>query len=241
MPGSAAYTPGMPSLRLLAAVLAIALVATASPSDAYAQDDAVADSPHTIGYQNLFTGRANPLGLIDRFQIFYRYRLYESDSAALEQNHVGVTILPTIAPAFFGIGPAVDVQPLSLLNLRAQYEWFGYFGSSDLFQSFDSIEVDYSDDALEALGTNYSTTGTQLTLSGLLQLKVGPIAARSNFRAIYSDFDLRAGDTAYYDVVNDVLAPDDGWIYTNDADVLWLSDFGLIVGARYTTTWADET
>jgi hypothetical protein len=220
----------------LAAALSVGLVA-GSPA-AWADDGEQPRSPHSVGYQSLFTGRLNPLGLIERLQLFYRYRLYESDSAALEQNHLGFEVVPTVSPAFASIGGAFEVQPLSILALRAQYDAFGYFGTFDLMQSFATDTAAWDDDTLDTLGTSYATTGTQLTLGALLQLKVGPIAGRANLRAVYSDFDLRAGDGFFYDIVYDLLAEDEAWFFSNDADLIWLSEGGLIVGARHTITWS---
>ena len=52
------------------------------------------------------------------------------------------------------------------------------------------------------------------------------------------DYDLRDGDRTFYDIVFDVLVPDRGWFVVNDLDLLWVSDFGLTLGARWTLTHA---
>lgn len=198
-------------------------------------------SPHTISYRSLFAARLNPLGLSEEFTASYRYRLYESDSPALEDNFIGVSVIPYFSPAYLMVGGAIEVQPLSILKLWARYDWANYFGTFEYFQSFDNAEADYSDSELERLSeeeTNYSTTGTQLTLGALVQLKVGPVAVRNTFRAILSDFDTRDSEPVFYDPTYDVLAPNEGWLYTNDSDLLYLTDFGLIAGVRHTITWA---
>jgi hypothetical protein len=69
-------------------------------------------------------------------------------------------------------------------------------------------------------------------------MKVGPIAARSNFKLIYSDFDLRGDEPVFYDITLDELLPDEGWMLSNDADLLYLTDFGLTLGVRHTYTRA---
>ena len=199
------------------------------------------NAPHTISYRSLFAARLNPLGLSEEFTLSYRYRLYESDSLALEDNFVGVSVIPYFSPAYMMVGGAVEVQPLSILKLWARYDWANYFGTFEYFQSFDNAQADYSDSELERLAdaeTNYSTTGTQLTLGGLIQLKVGPVAVRNTFRAILSDFDTRDSEPVFFDPTQDVLAPNNGWLYTNDSDLLYLTDFGLIAGVRHTISWA---
>jgi hypothetical protein len=45
---------------------------------------------------------------------------------------------------------------------------------------------------------------------------------------------LREGDRVFYDQVNDVLAPDEGWYLTNDVDLLYQTpDKRFVGGARY--------
>jgi hypothetical protein len=187
-------------------------------------------------------GRLNPEGLIEQLFLTYQLRLYRSESPVLETNYLGVTLSPSLSPSFGRLGAAVDVQPLSVLKLTAGYDWYGYFGNFEYLQSFDSAAADYSDTTLELLSdreTNYAGTGSQLYLGALVQLKVGPVAARSNFRALYSDFDLRGGEPVFYDIVNDMLLANQDWAFVNDADLLYLTDFGLVVGVRHNFTRVD--
>jgi hypothetical protein len=81
---------------------------------------------------------------------------------------------------------------------------------------------------------NYSTTGTQFTLTGVLRLKFGPVALRNTFRLMRADFDLRDGDQLFYDQIWDLLVPDEGWYMNNDVDVLVFLGERWKVGARWT-------
>lgn len=80
----------------------------------------------------------------------------------------------------------------------------------------------------------YATYVGQLTLGASFQARVGPVAVRGNFRAVHASFDLRPNDSVFSDQTYDLQLPNDGWSVINDADFLWISDFGLVVGARYT-------
>lgn len=190
-------------------------------------------------YSNLTVARLNPLGLLELLEGGYQLRLYESESAVLKDNFVFFGLRPMFTPAWARVAGVLKIQPLSVLQLYAEYSAGGAFGTFGLMQSFTSADADYSDTIRRDLadaGTNYAATGTQIELGALLQAKVGPIAARSNARFIRPDHDLRAGDVALYDVVYDALIPNRGWALNKDTDLLWVSDFGLVAGARWTFT-----
>ena len=144
----------------------------------------------------------------------------------------------------------VEVQPLTILRLYAQYDFIGYYGTFNLFSSFDSATADSSDTAIRDRAdvpglANYATTGGILTLGATLQMKIGPIAARSLFRAAYASYDVRPGDRVYYDQLYDMLMPNHGWLVANDLDVLALFDvdeFSFALGGRwsYSHSFFDE-
>jgi hypothetical protein len=189
--------------------------------------------------------RVNPLGLISDTQLSFRRLMYRrDDTMVLRDNFVGAGIAPQFSPAFARLGALVEVQPLSMLRLWASFEVVGYFGTFGLFQSFDSPNADFRDSAITARGRlqdgdpakSFATWGSQLNLGADLQMKLGPIAARNLARLVRGDYQMRAGDTVYYDQFYDVLAPNRGFYVNNDTDVLFMTDFGLVVGARMNTT-----
>jgi hypothetical protein len=223
--------------------LAILWVA-AAPAVASAQVEP--PPPVSLYYENLVGGRVNPLGLVDFARFSLRLRLHESDAAILAQNYVGIGVAPALSPAWGRLGALVEVQPLSILRLYAQYDFLGYFSTFNLFASFPSASSDYSDTtirdrtALPGLGS-YATYGGMLTLGATLQMKLGPVAARSLFRAVHTSYDMRRGDRVFYDQIFDMLMPNDGWLVTNDLDLLAVFDveqYGFAVGARWTYSHA---
>ncbi|MCH9688471.1 MAG: hypothetical protein K0V04_43980 [Deltaproteobacteria bacterium] len=200
---------------------------------------------HRWIYSNLTALRYNPLGLVNEFTTGYRYQFIDKNSALFRDSFIAAQLHTYITPAYGRIGPKLDFQPLAILNLSATYDYTGYFGSFGLFQSFNSPTADWSDselqrrdDANDPAIENYSTTGHWVTLSMLLQAKVKNFAVRDNLKFYWADFDLRDGDTVYYHQTLDIPQPDRGWTLTNDADLLYLFDFGLKVGVRYTLTHA---
>jgi hypothetical protein len=191
---------------------------------------------HRLFYQNLFALRYNPLGAFEELRLSYRYRLMDSESILLRDTFAGVGIVPGLSPAFGRLGFFAELQPLTMLALTAQYDLIRYFGAFKVMQSFPDARSEFSDTELEHLSDakrTYVTTGRQLTLGALLQAKVGNVVFRSNFRFAYVDMELRAGDTVYYDILYDILAPGRGWLLVNDTDLLYQTSFGLTAGVRY--------
>lgn len=210
---------------------------------------------HRLVYRDLSVFRLNPLGLITDARLSYRLRLYESDSAALQDNFVSVGIAPVLSGAFARVGPVVEIQPLTILNFWASFEYVQHFGLFNVMQSFATVPLynpddpkndGYSDTALREYNglpagdarKNYATGGTQLNVGANFQIKFGPVAVRSQARFNRPSYDLRGDDKLFYDIVFDALVPNDGWYFNNDADLLWVMDNGLSFGLRHTVTHA---
>jgi hypothetical protein len=193
---------------------------------------------HRLVHRNTLALRYNPLGLIYDGRFMYRLRLYESPSLALRDNFVGVGVAPTLSPACLRIGPYLEVNPLTLLNLWATVQFVQYFGTFDLAQGYPGAQSNYSDTTIKANTANrFAAKGWEATVGATLQLKLGPVVVRSMARLIYGSLNLKPGDRVYYDQLYDVLSPNQGFTFSNDLDVLYqgLSN-KLIAGARYTAT-----
>jgi hypothetical protein len=190
---------------------------------------------HRFVHRNSLALRYNALGLIYDGRFVYRRRLFASESTALRDNFVSIGVAPGASPAFGRVGVIAEVQPLSVLTLYAMYEVVGYFGALGHLQSFPSARSEFSDETLDR-GRDYATLGSQLMLGANVQLKFSDIVLRTQLKLIRADFDLNAGDRVFYDPFYDVLAPDEGWFLTNDADLLYQPAFGLVAGVRYTAT-----
>jgi hypothetical protein len=202
---------------------------------------------HRFVYTNLSAVRYNPLGLINELTLGWRIQLINKNTTLFKDSFISLNLHTYITPAFGRIGPMVIFQPLAVLNLSASYDGIGYFGTFDLVQSYPSPRANYSDSEIANQGEqgfDQATRGHLITLSALLQAKVGRIAMRDNVKGYYFDLflreDLATGreDPVSYDQTLDILVPDEGWSLTNDLDLLYLFDFGLTLGARYTYTKA---
>jgi hypothetical protein len=190
---------------------------------------------HRIVHKSTAFVRVNPLGLGYDGRFSYRLRLYESDSKALRDNFVGIGVAPTVSPVFLRVGPYVEFNPVSVFGLWATLQFVQYFGTFDLLQGYPGAQSVFSDSAIKANSANRLTaSGWELTLGANLQFKVGPVLVRSLARVVNGNLSLRSGDTVHYDQLYDVLAPNRGWLLTNDLDVVY-QGLGnrLIAGARY--------
>ena len=223
--------------------LAVVAVLTLLASTASAQP-MLKDGPppeDRLVYTSLTALRLNAIGLAEVARLTYRKRLYLSDELALRDNYAGGGLSTTIVPAYVKLGALVETAPLSVLRLWAQFEVAAYFGSFWMIQSFDKPTDDFSDTTLRALAElaegdparNYPTAGTHGTLGADLQVKLGPVAVRNFTKLESSRLTLRPGEDYYYDQNQDSLTPNGGLLFLNDSDLLWVSDFGLTAGARF--------
>jgi len=234
--------------RIIATTFLTALLlasAAFNPTHAHA-DTARPDAPsrperdlpppakHRLYYANLLAARYNALGLFEEFRLSYRYRMLDSDHILLRDTFAGIGIVPSLSPAFMRIGMFAELQPITMLTLTAQYEAIRYFGAFRVMQSFPDATGEASDTDLSRLRDEkrtYVTTGQQFTLAALLQGKVANFVFRFNTRFTYTDMTLREGDSVYYDIIFDYLAPGRGWAVNNDSDLLYTMPIGKNRGA----------
>ncbi|MBK8259216.1 MAG: hypothetical protein IPK82_41990 [Polyangiaceae bacterium] len=223
----------------LRSMIAVAAFTFCWPAVAAAQSDPPPPPKVRVYYRDVLAARVNPLGLINDFRVSVRRRILEPGGALTKETFVGVGTSLVLSPAFFRYGPFVEVQPLSILTLAAGVEAQGYFRTFSQLQSFPTATAAYDDETLSKNAErdeHYATTATVAFLEARLQFKVGPVAARSAMRALHTAVTATEGDVAYYDQILDILVPRDGWLVTNDADVLVLPNQNWIFGVRHTFT-----
>jgi hypothetical protein len=193
---------------------------------------------HRVVHRNTFALRYNPLGLLYDGRFMYRLRLYQAESKVLRDNYVGIGVAPTFSPAFMRIGPYVEFNPLTVFGVWAMVQFVQYFGSFDLAQGFPGAQSDFSDKAIKANTANrVATNGYEVTLGANLQAKVAMFIIRSQARLVFGHLKLKDGERIYYDQFYDIGAPNQGWTFVNDLDVLYQGlENKLVAGARYTAT-----
>jgi hypothetical protein len=182
--------------------------------------------------------RLNPSGLETQLRLGYQHRLYASESAALRDNFAYGGTYVRLNPAGARTAAVLELQPATVLNLRFTAEYLHYFGTVGFLQSGPNADLGFSDSALkDSKDTANSTDGVHFTFEPLLQAKVGPIAVRSRALVGYFDMELRADDRVWYEATLDAPVPGEGWVVANDLDVLYITDFGLTAGVRYSSVF----
>lgn len=188
----------------------------------------------------------NPEGIEEQLRVGAQMLLYRSRDPAFRDNFVFVGASPRINPTFTRVGPSIEIQPLSVFNLRLSAEFVNYFGSLGTLQSFPSPLSDFSAtvrDRNKEQGLHQGTTGARLSVSPFFQVKIGPIALRDQLVFEYFAVNLPAGNTAFYEPAFDTLIPGHGKLLTNDLDLFYVHDLPgggffdhgrIAAGARYT-------
>ncbi|HEX2569773.1 MAG TPA: hypothetical protein VH877_09465 [Polyangia bacterium] len=189
-----------------------------------------------VVFNNAFFLRYNPLGLEDQLRAGAERLLYRSDKPIARDNFFFFGLAPRLNPAFVKVGPSIEIQPLSIFNLRVTAEYVNYFSSFGFVQSFTTPNADFSDSTLAARrdrGLNYITYGAHVIIEPLLQFRFGNIVVRNRASFEYWRLNLRANDSVWYEVTLDTLISRSGWVFSNDLDVLYLTKFGFTAGVRY--------
>jgi hypothetical protein len=196
---------------------------------------------HRLTYSNLLALRYNPLGGEDRFDLRYRYRLYEKTGPLFRDAHLGIAFSPTVNFTMSRIGLSLIAKPLAVVTVTAGYYFSVWYGAFGYLQSYASAREDHSDTQIDEgddAGNSYGTTGHELHLGAMLLGKVGPVVLRVDNNFHFAKQDLQGGDSLYYTPRHDALVANPGWLMINDFDLVYLSDFGLVAGVRGTLTHA---
>ncbi len=185
--------------------------------------------------------RVNPLGLIEQAQLGWRHRMLDkpASNVLFGDTYTLLGATARLSPAFARGGLHAEISPVAVFKAWVDLEGVAYFGTFDQITSFDDPSPAYDDDSLDALAAGQPTGGWVLTGGAVLQAKAGPVAVRSTFQATRFALDLPAGDTWFYDQIWDRLAPNESFMFLNDADVLGVFEHAR-VGARWTWTGAAD-
>jgi hypothetical protein len=194
---------------------------------------------HRLVYGNLLVLRYNPLGIEDKIELEYRYRLARSDALLWSDTYVSLGLTPTVNAALTRLGATLAIKPIAIATLSAGYYYVIWYGAFGHLRSFENPDLDYSDSAIDrGSGQAIATTGHELQLRANLVGKLGPVALSNNLEAYFADMELSAGDHYYYQPRLDVLAHDLHWILSNDTDLVYVTGFGLVAGLRNTVVHA---
>ena len=107
-----------------------------------------------------------------------------------------------VNPAFTKIGPSLEIQPLSIFNVRVGAEYVGFYNAFGYLQSFTTATARYTDAVLDQRriqGEAYGTSALRVVIEPTVQAKYGPIALRNKLSLEYWMVDARAGDAQVHE------------------------------------------
>ena len=122
------------ALHACAFLVIVGIAASAFPSTASAQYGP--QPQRQLFYQNTVVARANPTGLINRFNMQYRFRLFRSNNIFVRDNYVSAGFSSWTSPAFVRFGPRVEFKPIPFVILAAQSDVVGWLGNFDFVNSY---------------------------------------------------------------------------------------------------------
>ncbi len=185
-----------------------------------------AEKLHHLDYKNTVVLKGNPSTLLTIPSIDYRLHFSKAK--------VGLSVRPLVSITQFRPGVDLVIAPVPYVTLLAGYERAYYFKS--LF-SFRTPSADWSDSS-RSRSTGLSTTGDFLNASLHIEIPIDKFVFRNRFKLTYATFDIEGTDEVVYDELLDIPLPIEGFSYTNETDVLYVSSPKWVFGLRYTTSKA---
>jgi len=96
-----------------------------------------------------FGTRYTPPGFGETMEMHYRYYYSDSDSILWKNNHIGAGIVDSISPATNEVGAFIEIEPIAVFKLRAEYLYKTFFGDFTALLPFTSEDDYYSESVLE--------------------------------------------------------------------------------------------
>jgi hypothetical protein len=193
-------------------LLAAALTA---PTRAAGEGDPVTGARTTLSAD--LVARAAPEGLMLFTGVARRWSRADEDLPVLRGRYLEVGATVGANPAYAQGAVHVESVPLAPLQLRTQYDVYGFFGRANALVRFPSRAAPFGDGEMKALaGTEASGMGQRLLLSPVLRMRIGRVVLRSQT------------DLAWF-----ALPRTPAWTYESEYDTL-LADRDLVISNRST-------
>jgi len=202
---------------------------------------ALAAESRTTLQSDLFA-RAAPGGVMLVTSVYRRWGLEDGASPLLRDRYVQLGASVGVNPAYTQGGPHVEWQPLAVLQLRAQYDFYGFFGANGALLRFPSASSRFGGSEIDAAsGSATGGLGQRLLLTPVLRARVGPVVLRSQTDLGW--FFLSPGGSWFYDWEYDTLIARHDFVVSNRSAVLcelWrgTGEAAFMVGPGYEVTHA---
>jgi hypothetical protein len=133
-------------------------------------------------------GRINPQGIGFQGGVHYRnvYRYSEKYDAESAYWQTGLGI--SVSPAYGQAGAHVEWMPWIFLALRAQYDYYKFFGSHGSLLSFNSADAPFGDNVVNERRDEEATSGQRFLFQPTLQAKMDRLIFRNQTDLAYYQF-----------------------------------------------------
>jgi hypothetical protein len=172
------------------------------------------ESSRTTVYAETAT-RLAPTGIMVFSGVLRRWKVADGDGALLRGRYLELGGAVGVNPAYSQGGAHLEWVPIAILQLRLQYDLYGFFGANGGLLSFPSAMSRFGDDEIKAAGGSENTgLGQRLLFSPVLRARAGRVLLRSQT------------DVAWF-----ALSSMSGWFYEAEYDTL-VSHSDLVVSNR---------
>jgi hypothetical protein len=198
----------------------------------------------SLTFSGDMAGRLNPKGLGFSGRIKYRdvYQYSEKYDTASAYWQTGMGL--NVSPAYGQADVHVEWLPWIFLSLRAEYDYYRFFGSYGSLLSFSSAKEPFGDDVVDDRTDEESTSGQRFMFQPTLQGKIDRFIIRNQTVLAYYRFSGRGPyflEQEYY-----TLLKDRDRLISNQTQVLYqvLQGNGgektLLIGPYFEITRADK-
>ena len=229
----------MPALVQPARVVAVALAVLAIgwPARATAGEARTTASVDTAA-------RIAPSGIMLFAGVVRRWSVDDGDSVLLRGRYLEVGGAIGVNPAYSQGSLHVEWVPLAVLQLRVQYDLYGFFGANGALLQFPSASSRFGDDEIKvAKGSEHTGLGHRVLVSPVLRLRAGRVVLRSQTDVAW--FALSSSDGWFYEWEYDTLVAHSDLVVSNRTALLvelWrgAGESTLLAGPAYEVTHAME-
>jgi hypothetical protein len=172
--------------------------------------------------------------------VLRRWGVADGDGALVRGRYLELGGAVGVNPAYLQGSGHVEWVPIALLQLRAQYDLYGFFGANGALLRFPSASSRFGDaDIKAARGSENTGLGHRLLISPVLRIRVGRALLRSQTDVAW--FALSSSSGWFYEWEYDTLVARHGLVISNRTALLgelWhgAGDAMLLVGPGYEVT-----
>jgi len=186
--------------------------------------------------------RVSPSGVMLFAGVLRRWNVADGDGVLFHGRYLELGGAIGVNPAYSQASAHLEWVPIAVLQLRLQYDLYGFFGANGALLQFPSASSRFGNDEIKAAGGSETTgLGHRVLVSPVLRLRAGPVVLRSQTDVAW--FRLSSSDGWFYEWEYDTLVAHSDFVVSNRSAVLlelWhgAGEATLLAGPAYEITHA---